>query len=251
MPAPSLNMIFTGNPGTGKTTAAKLVGKIMKDIHVLEKGHFVSVTRADLVADFIGGTAPKTTQILEKALGGVLFIDEAYSLARGGKEDFGKEAIDTIVEFMERNQGKIIAILAGYNEEMKDLAKQNSGLISRFPKTIEFEDYTSEQMVQIARVFAKEYKVKWTTSTEKVMMAKQDSYFFSKEALSAVKALCKVAVARKGADTGNGRFVRNILDQAKQYQAERLVTFGHIPNEKELQELTIDDFHVIREKVLT
>lgn len=205
MPAPSLNMIFTGNPGTGKTTVAQLVGRIMKAAGVLEKGHFVSVTRADLVVDHIGGTAKKTKAVLQKALGGILFIDEAYSLARGGEQDFGKEAIDMIVEFIESHKGKILVIMAGYTEEMKGLTKANTGIESRFQNIIEFPDYTAEEMVLLARFTARKYQVKWNTETEKVMLE-----VFNRKQI-------------KGrSDSGNGRLVRNELEAAIRRQSKRL-----------------------------
>lgn len=205
MPPPSLNMMFTGNPGTGKTTVAQLVGKIMKAAGVLEKGHFVSATRADLVVDYIGGTAKKTKATLQKALGGILFIDEAYSLARGGEQDFGKEAIDTIVEFIENHKGKILVIMAGYTEEMKGLTKVNTGIQSRFQNIIEFPDYSAEEMIQLARFMARKYQVRWNTATEKVMLE-----VFNRKQI-------------KGrSDSGNGRLVRNELEAAIRRQSKRL-----------------------------
>lgn len=205
MPLPSLNMMFTGNPGTGKTTVAQLVGKIMKAAGVLEKGHFVSATRADLVVDYIGGTAKKTKATLQKALGGILFIDEAYSLARGGEQDFGKEAVDTIVEFIENHKGKILVIMAGYTEEMKGLTKVNTGIQSRFQNIIEFPDYSAEEMIQLARFMARKYQVRWNTATEKVMLE-----VFNRKQI-------------KGrSDSGNGRLVRNELEAAIRRQSKRL-----------------------------
>lgn len=231
MPTPSLNMMFTGNPGTGKTTVAQLVGKIMKAAGVLEKGHFISVTRADLVVDYIGGTAKKTKSILEKALGGILFIDEAYSLARGGEQDFGKEAIDTIVEFIENHKGKILVIMAGYTEEMKGLNKANTGIESRFQNIIEFPDYTPEEMVQLARFMTKtQYPFKWTAATEKVMLE-----IFSRKQIKGRN------------ESGNGRLVRNELEAAIRRQSKRIINKQN-KTEKDVYLLLPSDFGFKKEE---
>ena len=136
-----LHAVFKGNPGTGKTTVARIVAKLFKEVGVLQKGHLVEVERADLVGEYIGHTAQKTREQIKKALGGVLFIDEAYSLARGGEKDFGKEAIDVMVKAMEDNKDNLIIILAGYKDEMDWFLCSNPGLRSRFPLHIEFPDY--------------------------------------------------------------------------------------------------------------
>ncbi|WP_139293220.1 AAA family ATPase, partial [Mycobacterium tuberculosis] len=190
----SLHMVFKGNPGTGKTTIARILGKLFKELGIVKKGHMVEVSRSDLVAGHVGQTAPKTKEKIQEALGGILFIDEAYSLSKGGPQDFGKEAIDELVKMMEDNKDELIVILAGYNREMDEFMKVNSGLASRFPITMEFNDYNEEELKQLF-----------------VMMAKKDSYHLTEDAMFAITAICKVAVKHKRPEDGNGRMVRNIL----------------------------------------
>ena len=151
----SMHMIFTGNPGTGKTTIARLVARYLKAIGALKGGQLVEVTRADLVGRYTGHTAPLTNSVIESALGGVLFIDEAYSLYRGEQDSFGLEAIDTLVKGMEDHRDELVVILAGYTKEMETFLTANSGLASRFPNRIEFPDYTAVELLQITRVLAK------------------------------------------------------------------------------------------------
>ena len=151
----SMHMIFTGNPGTGKTTIARLVARYLKAIGALKGGQLVEVTRADLVGRYTGHTAPLTNSVIESALGGVLFIDEAYSLYRGEQDSFGLEAIDTLVKGMEDHRDELVVILAGYTREMETFLTANSGLASRFPNRIEFPDYTAEELLQITQVLAK------------------------------------------------------------------------------------------------
>jgi len=147
--------IFKGNPGTGKTTVARIFGEILKELKVLKKGHFNEVVREDLVGTHVGQTAPKTKEVLEKSLGGVLFIDEAYSLSENEGNDFGKEAITTIVPFMENNIENFSLIVAGYNEDMDKFLDANTGLKSRFTNTIVFEDYSNNEMLSIFKTFVK------------------------------------------------------------------------------------------------
>ena len=136
--SPSMHMIFTGNPGTGKTTVARIVSRYLKAIGVLQGGQLIEATRADLVGQYVGHTAPLTQKAIQSALGGVLFIDEAYSLYRGKDDSFGLEAIDTLVKGMEDHRDNLIVILAGYSREMEEFLAANSGLRSRFPHVIEF-----------------------------------------------------------------------------------------------------------------
>lgn len=151
----SMHMIFTGNPGTGKTTIARLVAKYLKAIGALKGGQLVEVGRGDLVGRYTGHTAPLTNSVIESALGGVLFIDEAYSLYRGEQDSFGLEAIDTLVKGMEDHRDELVVILAGYTREMETFLTANSGLASRFPNKIEFPDYTADELLQITHVLAK------------------------------------------------------------------------------------------------
>ena len=155
------HMIFSGNPGTGKTTVARIFGQILKQIGVIESGHIVEAERADLVGEYIGHTAQKTREKIKKAFGGVLFIDEAYSLARGGEKDFGKESIDVLVKAMEDHKNDFILVLAGYPSEMESFLSVNPGLRSRFPIQLSFEDYTERELLLIADLFCekREYKL--------------------------------------------------------------------------------------------
>ncbi len=202
----SMHMIFTGNPGTGKTTIARLVAKYLKAISALKGGQLVEVTRADLVGRYTGHTAPLTNSVIESALGGVLFIDEAYSLYRGEQDSFGLEAIDTLVKGMEDHRDELVVILAGYTREMETFLTANSGLASRFPNRIEFPDYTAEELLQITRVLAKN---KGYTLAEACT-----------EPLLGYYARWQAADARTA---GNGRLARNTLEKAIFHQSRRLV----------------------------
>ena len=202
----SMHMIFTGNPGTGKTTIARLVAKYLKAIGALKGGQLVEVTRADLVGRYTGHTAPLTNSVIESALGGVLFIDEAYSLYRGEQDSFGLEAIDTLVKGMEDHRDELVVILAGYTKEMETFLTANSGLASRFPNRIEFPDYTAVELLQITRVLAKN---KGYTLAEACT-----------EPLLGYYARWQAADARTA---GNGRLARNTLEKAIFHQSRRLV----------------------------
>ncbi|MFA7467627.1 MAG: AAA family ATPase, partial [Desulfotomaculaceae bacterium] len=148
--AQALHMVFKGNPGTGKTSVARILGRLFREAGILPKGHLQEVERADLVGEYIGHTAQKTREQIKKSLGGILFIDEAYSLARGGEKDFGKEAIDTIVKGMEDYKDNLVIILAGYKDEMDRFMETNPGLRSRFPIHINFPDYSTIELLSIA-----------------------------------------------------------------------------------------------------
>ena len=202
----SMHMIFTGNPGTGKTTIARLVAKYLKAIGALKGGQLVEVTRADLVGRYTGHTAPLTNSVIESALGGVLFIDEAYSLYRGEQDSFGLEAIDTLVKGMEDHRDELVVILAGYTREMEIFLTANSGLASRFPNRIEFPDYTAVELLQITQVLAKN---KGYTLAEACT-----------EPLLGYYARWQAADARTA---GNGRLARNTLEKAIFHQSRRLV----------------------------
>lgn len=207
----SLNMIFIGNPGTGKTTVARLLAQMLKEMGFLRQGHLVEVSRADLVAEYVGQTAPKTTNVFNSALGGVLFIDEAYSLSQGGDGDFGKEAIDTLVKLMEDHRGEILVVLAGYEKEMRDFLKANSGLESRFPLKLNFPDYSEEELSQI---FDKMIKGRGFTVTDEAKSLANE----------------KIAFMKKTATThaGNGRMVRNLIDEIIRNQSNRIASMENV-----------------------
>ena len=202
----SMHMIFTGNPGTGKTTIARLVAKYLKAIGALKGGQLVEVTRADLVGRYTGHTAPLTNSVIESALGGVLFIDEAYSLYRGEQDSFGLEAIDTLVKGMEDHRDELVVILAGYTKEMETFLTANSGLASRFPNKIEFPDYTAEELLQITHVQAKNKGYRLAESCTEPLLG----YYARWQAADARTA-------------GNGRLARNTLEKAIFHQSRRLV----------------------------
>mgnify|MGYP003366943890 CR=1 FL=1 len=202
----SMHMIFTGNPGTGKTTIARLVAKYLKAIGALKGGQLVEVTRADLVGRYTGHTAPLTNSVIESALGGVLFIDEAYSLYRGEQDSFGLEAIDTLVKGMEDHRDELVVILAGYTKEMEIFLTANSGLASRFPNKIEFPDYTAEELLQITHVQARNKGYRLAESCTKPLLG----YY----------ARWQESDARTA---GNGRLARNTLEKAIFHQSRRLV----------------------------
>ena len=202
----SMHMIFTGNPGTGKTTIARLVAKYLKAIGALKGGQLVEVTRADLVGRYTGHTAPLTNSVIESALGGVLFIDEAYSLYRGEQDSFGLEAIDTLVKGMEDHRDELVVILAGYTKEMETFLTANSGLASRFPNKIEFPDYTAEELLQITHVQARNKGYRLAESCTEPLLG----YYARWQAADARTA-------------GNGRLARNTLEKAIFHQSRRLV----------------------------
>ena len=202
----SMHMIFTGNPGTGKTTIARLVARYLKAIGALKGGQLVEVTRADLVGRYTGHTAPLTNSVIESALGGVLFIDEAYSLYRGEQDSFGLEAIDTLVKGMEDHRDELVVILAGYTREMETFLTANSGLASRFPNKIEFPDYTAEELLQITHVQAKNKGYRLAESCTQPLLG----YY----------ARWQESDARTA---GNGRLARNTLEKAIFHQSRRLV----------------------------
>lgn len=217
----SKHMIFTGNPGTGKTTIARLISRYMKAIGALSQGQLVEVTRADLVAQYVGQTAPLTMSVIKSAIGGVLFIDEAYSLYRGKDDSFGLECIDTIVKAMEDNRDSLIVILAGYEKEMKGFLESNSGLKSRFPNLIHFPDYTGEELRKIAEI-----------------QAKSKGYYIDEGAIRELEAYFEDVQSINAAEAGNGRLARNVVEDAILRQSQRLVKN---PGGK-LDELRLDDF---------
>ncbi|MEQ6389665.1 AAA family ATPase [Bacillaceae bacterium S4-13-58] len=194
-----LHAVFSGNPGTGKTTVAHLYAQILKNCGLLKRGHMVVVSRSDLVAGYVGQTAIKTKRKIREALGGVLFIDEAYSLMQGSQQDFGKEAIDTLVDEMTKHEENLVVILAGYVNEMNYLLESNPGLFSRFKKYFHFPNYTPAEMIQMGNQIANSYK-----------------YQVSKEAINQLEENLNSEKIN-----GNGRFIRNIIEEAIQFQALR------------------------------
>jgi stage V sporulation protein K len=219
-----LHMLFKGNPGTGKTTVARLIGKLLKEMNALSKGHLIEAERADLVGEYIGHTAQKTRDLIKKAMGGILFVDEAYSLARGGEKDFGKEAIDTLVKNMEDKQNDFILILAGYAKEMDQFLNLNPGLRSRFPLVIEFPDYTVDQLMEIAK-----------------KMMKERQYVFSKEAEWKLKEQLQTIKYNRAAHVfSNGRYIRNVIEKAVRTQAMRLL-MNESYEKKDLETILSED----------
>ncbi|MGN6715405.1 AAA family ATPase [Anaerocolumna jejuensis] len=202
----SYHMVYTGNPGTGKTTVARLVAAIYKELGILSKGNLVETDRSGLVAGYVGQTALKVKEVVEEALGGVLFIDEAYSLAGDNLSgDFGKEAVDALVKLMEDNRDNLVVIVAGYKEEMKSFLKSNTGLISRFNRFIEFPDYTAKELTEIL-----------------LSMAGKAGLTVEEEAIEHITEYLAVMDAVKTKEFGNARGIRNIFEKILINQANRL-----------------------------
>jgi stage V sporulation protein K len=221
------HMVFKGNPGTGKTSVARIMAKLFQTMGVLTKGHLIEVERADLVGEYIGHTALKTRELVKKAQGGILFIDEAYSLARGGEKDFGKEAIDTLVKAMEDHKNQFVLILAGYCLEMEQFLTMNPGLPSRFPIQVDFPDYSVEQLMQIAD-----------------MMLKEREYSFSQAAEMKIKQHLNGEKTNAMTIFSNARLVRNLIEKAMRHQAVRLLQLyphGSQPSKQDLMLLRPED----------
>ena len=221
----SFHMVFTGNPGTGKTTVARLVAKIYKQLGFLSQGQLIETDRSGLVAGYVGQTAGKVTEVVKSALGGILFIDEAYALARKGMDnDFGREAIDTLVKLMEDNRDDLVVIVAGYTDEMHDFLTSNPGLISRFNKYIDFPDYTDDELMAIL-----------------AMNAKKQGYTIAEDANAIVRGMLEHMTVGERMDFGNARGMRNTLEKLVQEQANRIAGIeGEITREM-LLEITAED----------
>lgn len=219
----SYHCVFTGNPGTGKTTVARILAEIYRAMGIVKKGHLVETDRSGLVGEYVGQTAVKTNKIIDSALDGVLFIDEAYTLVQGGERDYGGEAIATLLKRMEDDRDRLVVILAGYTDEMRKFIDSNPGLQSRFNRYIQFPDYTAEEL---AKIF--------------LLTAERSQYSCDKDVRASLRDVMKYAVDAKDKNFGNGRFVRNLFEKAIQRQAVRLSTVPAVTTEM-LAELTLHD----------
>ncbi|MCA0969029.1 AAA family ATPase [Halobacillus litoralis] len=210
-----LHSVFSGNPGTGKTTVADIYAGVLKQCGLLKRGHMVVVSRSDLVAGYVGQTAMKTKKKIREALGGVLFIDEAYSLYNGGRDDFGKEAIETLVDEMTKHNENLVVVLAGYQREMEQLVESNPGLSSRFKKYFQFPDYDERELLDMTHYLASEFGYHFNEWTEAFLLEKFKDY----------------------AVRGNGRFIHNLVNEAIQFQAIRIID----GEETDMNELELND----------
>ncbi|NRG46300.1 AAA family ATPase [Bacillus sp. CRN 9] len=215
-----LHSVFTGNPGTGKTTVAKIYSQFLKECGMLKRGHLIVASRSDFVAGYVGQTAIKTKKLIRRALGGVLFIDEAYSLFSPMQADFGKEVIDTLTDEMTKHNENLVVILAGYPQEMEPLLNSNPGLKSRFKKFIHFPDYQSEQLIEILENYLKKYH--YVLDTEAVTLLKEKLHEIDTK--------------------DNGRFATNLADKAVQMQARRIMDTANVNIAEEMSTLKRADF---------
>lgn len=202
-PSMTMHMAFLGNPGTGKTTVARVLAKLYHRIGILKEEKFREVSRVDLVGNYVGHTAKDTMAVLEQAKGGILFIDEAYALVRENPNDFGIEAVETLLKYMEDHRDEIIVVFAGYREPMLTFLRSNPGLASRIPYQLHFPDYTDEELISIANSIAKEYDYQVSAAYEKALLNR----FFRE---------------KQKAHFSNGRFVRNCIENSIRKQNARL-----------------------------
>ncbi|NLU25068.1 MAG: AAA family ATPase, partial [Clostridiales bacterium] len=226
----SLHMVFTGNPGTGKTMIARLMARIYRSLGILSKGQLVEVDRSGLVAGYVGQTAIKTGKVIEKAMGGVLFIDEAYALNGKSENDFGQEAIDTLLKAMEDHRDDLVVIVAGYDKLMDAFIHSNPGLESRFNRYLHFDDYSTDEMMKIFQ-----------------MQCKKGCYQLEKDA----EAMVRDFIAEENGDSqtfGNARGVRNIFEQILVAQNNRLAVMENVTRE-DLMKITADDILHARGKI--
>ena len=223
IPPMSLHMVFMGNPGTGKTTVARIISGLYAAIGVLEKGQLIEVDRSGLVAGYVGQTALKTQEVIKSALGGVLFIDEAYSLASGGENDFGREAIETILKAMEDHRDALIVVVAGYDGPMEKFINSNPGLQSRFNKYFYFPDYNGEQLLHIFKG-----------------QCKKNGYALTEEAEAEAKAMFEELYENRGENFGNGRDVRNVFEDTVVRQSNRVAALD-APTKDDLMQFLPED----------
>ena len=219
----SYHMVFTGNPGTGKTTVARIMAKIYRALGVVKNGHLVECDRGGLVAGYTGQTAIKTAEVIDFALDGILFVDEAYSLVNGPQDSYGDEAISTLLKRMEDDRDRLVVIVAGYTHEMKRFIDANSGLASRFNHYVEFPDYTADELAAMFR-----------------MNAKKSQYMLSPDAERDLGAFIAAKTANRDRKFGNGRWVRNLFEQAVAHQAERVAEIGN-PTQEQLMTIEMRD----------
>jgi SpoVK/Ycf46/Vps4 family AAA+-type ATPase len=210
----SRHLIFYGNPGTGKTTVARLLAQVYRTLGVLRKGHLIETDRAGLVAGYVGQTAPKVTEAVKRALGGVLFIDEAYTLSSGGGNDFGREAIETLLKLMEDHRDDLVVIVAGYTGKMQEFLDSNPGLRSRFNKHVHFDDYDEAQLVKIFQSFCRRADFRLSADAERELAT-----------------LFRVLTASRDETFGNARTARNLFEATLSKQANRIVSLPSIDRE--------------------
>lgn len=224
----SFHLVFSGNPGTGKTTVARIVSKIYKNLGVISKGNLVEVDRSGLVAGFVGQTAIKTREVIDSAKGGVLFIDEAYSLTPGSSQsDYGSEAIEVLLKVMEDQRGDLVVIVAGYTDEMEDFLNSNPGLKSRFNKFIHFADYTPKELLDIF-----------------ILISKKHGYRLMDDAKEELSKLISLIYENRTENFANARITRNMFESVIQHQANRVIKIEN-PTKDDLQEITVGDIKML------